>query len=244
LVLSREDAVALAARLLAARYPQAEAGLAAGSFIRGGAVEGSDLDFVVLMAAHDRSWRESLVFEGVPVDVFVHDAETLRLYWRKDIEAGKPAMLTMTREGVVVGPNHALAEGLKVEAEAIYAAGLPALDAAAIDRWRMLLTDRMDDLKNARPWPELMATGVWLHMATGDFVLRANQRWGATAKWVPRTLAAFDPALADAHAAAFEAFFARREAAAVIAFVEDVLAPFGGPLFDGYRADGEGVKDG
>jgi hypothetical protein len=36
---------------------------------------------------------------------------------------------------------------------------------------------------------------------------------------------------------AFEALFAHLDPASFIAFAEDQLAPFGGPLFDGYRSD-------
>src|SRR5579864_2219142 len=109
-ILSTAEAVQLAVRILRARYPQADAGLAAGSLVRGNAVAGSDLDLVVLFAQLPNARRESFVLESVPVDAFVHDPATLRLYFRKDVDAGRPAMLTMTREGVIVGPRPAAAE--------------------------------------------------------------------------------------------------------------------------------------
>ena len=238
-ILSRSEAVELAARLLAARYPQADAGFAAGSFVRGNAVPRSDLDLVVLMPEIETSWRESLIFEGVPVDVFVHDPDTLRLYLQKDVDARKPAMLTMTREGVIVGPRPAPAEALKAEAEAIYAKGPPPFSPEELERFRFMISDRIDDLRDERPWPEQVGTAVWLHMVLSEFILQANGRWAATAKWTPRALAAYDPAVEAAFTAAFEALFERRDVAPVIAFAEAVLAPFGGPLFDGYKATGE-----
>ena len=70
-----------------------------------------------------------------------------------------------------------------------------------------------------------------------DFILRANGRWAATAKWIPRALTVFDPALAAVFDAAFADLFERRDTGPLISFAEQTLAPFGGRLFDGYRAD-------
>jgi hypothetical protein len=80
------------------------------------------------------------------------------------------------------------------------------------------------------PWP-------WLYPALADFILRTNGRWAATAKWIPRALAAFDPALAATFDAAFADLFERRDTGPLIGFAEQSLAPFGGRLFNGYRAD-------
>jgi hypothetical protein len=113
----------------------------------------------------------------------------------------------------------------------------PALDQDAIDLFRYLITSRVEDLQDRRPWPEVMATGAWLHLVLADFILRANGRWAATAKWVPRALAGFDPALAATFDAAFADLFERRDTGPLIRFAEQALAPFGGRLFDGYRAD-------
>jgi hypothetical protein len=233
-ILTAEDAEQLARRVLAERYPDADAGFAAGSLVRGGATESSDLDLVVLFERLPNAYRQSFVFEGTPVDAFVHDPETLRAFFGKDVEAGKSAMLTMVVEGRIVGPRPGPAEAMKAEAEPILAGGLPPLDQGAIDLFRYLITSRIED---RRPWPEVIATAAWLHPALGDFVLRANGRWAATAKWVPRALAGFDPEVAAAFEAAFADLFERRDAGPLIRFAEQALAPFGGRLFDGYRAD-------
>jgi hypothetical protein len=235
-ILTAIEAAQLAARVLEARYPEAQAGFAAGSFVRGGATAASDLDLVVLFAALPNAWRESFVFEGVPVDAFVHDAETLRAFMQKDVDAGKPAMLTMLREARVVGPKPDSAAALRAEAEAIYAKGPPRFDDEAMGLWRYTISSRLEDLEDPRPWPEIVATGAWLYAALADFILRVHGRWAGTGKWVPRSLAAFDPAVEARFSAAFAALFERRDPAPVIAFGEHTLAPFGGRLFDGYAA--------
>jgi hypothetical protein len=235
-ILSANDAVQLAARVLQARYPEAQAGFAAGSFVRGGATAASDLDLVVLFAALPNAWRESFIFEGVPVDAFVHDPETLRAFMLKDVEAGKPAMLTMLSEARIVGPNPDAAGPLRAVAEATYAKGPPRFDDEEMNRWRYLISSRVEDLEDPRPWPEMVATGAWLHAVLADFIMRAHGRWAATGKWIPRTLAAFDPAVEARFSAAFEALFERRDVAGVIAFTDELLAPFGGRLIAGYAA--------
>jgi hypothetical protein len=236
-ILSADDAERLAGRVLAERYPNADAGFAAGSLVRGGATETSDLDLVVLFDRLPNAYRESFFFEGLPVDAFVHDPETLRAFFGKDVEAGKSAMLTMVTEGRIVGPRPAPAEAMKAEAAGILAGGPPPLGQVNLDLFRYLITSRIEDLEDPRPWPEVLATAAWLHPVLSDFVLRANGRWAATAKWIPRTLTAFDPAFAAAFDAVFAEFFERRDAAPLIRFTEQTLAPFGGRLFDGYRAD-------
>ena len=236
-ILTADEAARLAERVLAARYPGADSGLAAGSFVRGGATATSDLDLVVLFGRLPNAWRESFVFEGVPVDAFVHDPETLRAFFGKDVEAGKSAMLTMAVEGRIVGPDPAPAQAMKTEAQAILASGPPPFDQTQLDLFRYGITSRIEDLEDERPWPEVLATGAWLHLALADFILRANGRWAATGKWVPRALAGFDPKLAAAFDASFADLFERRDAGPLIRFAEQALAPFGGRLFDGYRAE-------
>jgi hypothetical protein len=236
LILSANDAAQLAVRVLQARYPEAQAGFAAGSFVRGGATAASDLDLVVLFAALPNAWRESFVSEGVPVDAFVHDPETLRAFMLKDVETGKPAMLTMLSEALIVGPNPGAAAPLRAEAQATYAKGPPRFNDDEMGLWRYTISSRLEDLEDPRPWPEIVATGAWLYAALADFTLRVHGRWAGTGKWVPRTLAAFDPAAEARFSAAFTALFERRDPAPVIAFGEHALAPFGGRLFAGYVA--------
>ena len=151
--LTADDAVRLAEQVLTARYPLADAGLAAGSLVRGEATATSDLDLIVLFSALPNAWRESFVFDGVPVDAFVHDPETLRAFFGKDIDAGKSAMLTMAVEGRIVGPRPEEAEAMKAEARTLLDRGPPPFDNAALDLFRYGITSHIEDLQDPRPWP-------------------------------------------------------------------------------------------
>ena len=66
---------------MAARYPDADSLFLAGSITRGEATATSDLDLVVLFPFLERSFRESFVHRGWPVEVFAHDEETIEYYF-------------------------------------------------------------------------------------------------------------------------------------------------------------------
>jgi hypothetical protein len=235
-MLTATEVEQLAARVLAARFPDAEAGFAAGSIVRGQGTPGSDLDLVVLYERLPNARREAFRFEGLPVDVFIHDGETLRWTFQADLDAGKPAYLTMAAEGRIVGPRQDEARGLQARARELLRAGPPPLSDDQREQFRFLITDRIGDLRDRRSAGEWIATGAWLYLVMADFILRSRGEWAATAKWIPRTLATVDPALEAAFARAFDDLFTRGDPAALIAFAEETLAPFGGLLFEGYEA--------
>jgi hypothetical protein len=236
-ILSLEAAEAMAGRVLAARYPDADAALLTGSNARGEATAGSDLDLIVLYRELPRARRESFMFEDMPVEVFLHDPETLAWYFNADREAGRPGMHNMVAEGRSVGPRPAFAERLRAQARAGLAAGPPPFKPEQLDLFRYHITDRINDLRDEREPAEVVATGVWLYDALASLILRGRGRWMGTGKWIPRHLKAFDPGLERRFSTAFEALFARCDAGPVIALAEAELAPHGGLLFDGYRSE-------
>ena len=82
------------------RYPAADSLLLAGSVMRGEATATSDLDIVVLFPHVARSFRESFVHRGWPVDVFAHDIETIEYYFiEQDRKSGVGAIMWMGGQG-------------------------------------------------------------------------------------------------------------------------------------------------
>ena len=59
------------------RYGDAAVVLAAGALMRGQGTAYSDLDLVVIYERLPVAYRESFRFQGLPVEAFVHDPETL-----------------------------------------------------------------------------------------------------------------------------------------------------------------------
>jgi hypothetical protein len=101
---------------------------------------------------------------------------------------------------------------------------------------RYNVTDRLGDLRDPRPMEEFAALGVQLYDPISELILRGAGRWAANGKWIPRTLRACDPVTADRFIAAFEQLYVAKDPAPLIAFAEEVLAPHGGLLFEGYES--------
>ncbi len=119
----RAVAVAAAEAALAARYPAARFGLAAGSIMRGEGTTGSDIDLVVVFDQLDAAWRESFIVDGFPVEAFVHDGETLNWFSDADIATGRPAIVQMVAEGVGIGRDRQGAQDAQSRAAALLALG-------------------------------------------------------------------------------------------------------------------------
>jgi len=235
-MLTPDEAKALAERVLAERYPQADAGFAAGSIVRGEATAGSDLDLVVLFPALPHVRRECFTCEGTPVETFLHDPETLAWAFRDEAQLGRCAMTNMVAESRVCGPRPAVGTRWRQRARRRLARGPPPMDAARRDLLRYHVTDRIGDLRDPRPAEELPALGVQLYDPISELILRGAGQWAGNGKWIPRRLRALDPELADAFLAAFDALYAQRDPAPLIALAERALEPHGGWLFEGYKS--------
>jgi hypothetical protein len=225
-----------ATRLWRERYPSAIALFCAGSVIRGEDTAHSDLDIVVLFERVPNAWRESLVLDGWPVELFVHDPETLAHFVERDVARRQPSLPSMVAEAIVVPAPSPESDRIQAWARNILA-NPPLVSAATLDDQRYLISDALDDLRDPRPRSELVAIAVHLHDLLGAFMLKSRGRWSATGKHLPRLLQDLDPTTADAFQHAFDALLTSSDPTPLITFTERVLEPFGGPLFDGYRSD-------
>ena len=100
---SPAEALRLARAVFHARYGGAAFAYAAGSIMRGQGTILSDIDLVVVFDHVEAACRESFVVEGVPVEAFVHDRETLAWFVDDDVAQGRPVILTMIAEGTIIG---------------------------------------------------------------------------------------------------------------------------------------------
>jgi hypothetical protein len=232
------DVLAAARLVMSQRYPDAAVAFAAGSLVRGEGTAYSDLDLVVVYPTLPAAYRESFRFQGLPVEVFVHDPETLEYFFvEMDAASGIPALPQMVVEGHEVPAATDLSGRLKARAAAIIGAGPPRLDAETERRRRYLLTDLLDDLRGWRSADELMACGARLFEDLADYHLRAAGRWSAKGKAIPVALRRADAALCAEYCAAFESLFGAKEIGPVVRLAEELLQSNGGLLFEGYRSD-------
>jgi nucleotidyltransferase-like protein len=220
------------------RYPDATATFAAGSLVRGEGTTYSDLDLVVIYPCVSCAYRESFRFERLPVEAFVHDAETLNYFLTEfDRASGVPSLAQMVLEGVEIpGPNDT-SRSLKALAASVMAAGPPVLSPVDRERRRYGITDLLDDLRAPRSPEEQAATGALLFPALADYYFRTRRLWSATGKTIPRALLRVDAVLSARFSRSFEDLFRRGESDAVIALADELLRPDGGLLFDGYRLE-------
>jgi hypothetical protein len=227
-----------ATSIVTSRYPGAIAAFAAGSLVRGDATAYSDLDLVVVFRALPNAYRESFRFDALPVEAFVHDAETLKFFFVDvDARAGIPALPQMVLEGIEVPTSTPESRAFKALAKSVIDTGPPALTDDALRQMRYEISDALDDIRAPRSYEEAVATGAGLLEALANLYFRGNGRWSAAGKSIPRKLALADPGLAARFNSAFEALFRRGDAGPVVALGDDLLLTIGGPLFDGYKRD-------
>jgi hypothetical protein len=230
-----EEARHIAEKVVCDRYSDAVCAFAAGSIFRGEGTVLSDIDLVVIYSNVENAYRESLTVDGCPVEAFVHDPDTLRYFLHKDREEAHTPIAAMVSEGLALPNETQLSETLREEARNFLNAGPPPLKPDAIERMRYEITDAVDDLRGQRPMTEMVGCGVALYGRLGRFILRTRSEWDASGKWLPRLIARNDPQLAMRFDRAFLDLFCAGNPDAVISLAEEVLRPYGGFLFAGYR---------
>jgi hypothetical protein len=224
-----------AKKLLVERYPDFECAFAAGSLMRGEGTAFSDIDFVVIYAKVEHARRESLVYHGWPIEVFIHDPETLQYFFEEfDRKSGIPSLPNMVSEGVLIPDSHPNGEKYRALANDILKKGPPALSEDSIKNSRYMITDALDDLRAPRNRNEIVGTGVKLYEELANFYLRSKNLWASHPKYLVKTLAKHDPQLAREYESAFEKLFKNNDSTELFALAEKILAPTGGALFAGF----------
>ena len=219
------------------RYAGARVVFLAGSVMRGEATPTSDLDIVVVYEKLPNAYREAFVHGGWPVEAFIHDAGTLEHFFDDDRRRGIPALMSMVAEGVEVPEASEFSAGLKRRAVELLEAGPPAWDEEELTLRRYRLTDWVDDLRFPRSEEELLATGAYLYQDAAEFYFRTRGLWSAHSKTIPRRLRRADADFAERFLRAFDALFTEKRPEPVAALAGELLEPFGGFLFEGFRKE-------
>lgn len=230
------DPLDTARRLVAERFPAARAAWLSGSVVAGRATATSDLDVVVVLDEVEVH-RESLQYDGWPVELFVHTAASVRASVAKDRARRRPTMGRLVAEGVSLLGDRG--SDLELECRAALDAGPEPVDQAELDAQRYRLTDLLDDIAGGGPPEEQAAVAVSVWQAAAELRLLAAGRWSGSGKWLVRELADHD---ADAgtdyatrlHGALVAALTGNGQP--LVDVSDAVLAQAGGRLWAGYRA--------
>lgn len=195
---------ALVERFIDAAYPGATIAVVAGSTARGERTGTSDIDLLLLgdalfTADGQRSEAATHAFEGEILEVFAYTPDGFREWAERGVAQYRPVIVHMLVEGVPVRDDGRLGD-LRREWGAVLDAG-PELDEQESRFRRYVITDVLDDLRDATDPLEQRAVASVLFERIAELMLLTAHRWIATGKWLPRRLRSLSPERAEALAA-------------------------------------------
>lgn len=231
--LQRLPAKKAAKKIIEKYFPNCDGAILAGSVVRGQESSTSDLDIVVFDSKLPASYRESFFDLEWPVELFCHNLESYQAFFKSDCERARPCLPRMIAEGVIL-KDKGILDGIKEEAEILLHAGPEKWDKATIKLKRYFLTDVLDDFIGTTNRSEAIFVAGHLANLAAEFVLRTNNKWIGSSKWVFRSLAEYDEEYAIEFTKAFDLFYKTDDKRRVIHIVEGILDPHGGRLFEGF----------
>ena len=190
----RPPAAETARALVAERYPEAIQAWLAGSTTTGRATETSDLDITVLLDVGAEVHRESLEYDGWPVELFVHTAASIEFFVAKDLAQRHPTMARLVASGVPLLGDSRSDGGADVRRRCVEVLerGPGPVPEADLELMRYGLTDLLDDLVGAGSGAEATAVAIGVWRAAAELALAAADTWQGTGKWLVRELRELD----------------------------------------------------
>ncbi|HEY4418282.1 MAG TPA: nucleotidyltransferase domain-containing protein [Pseudonocardia sp.] len=155
-----------AKRLVTERFPEAVAAMLGGSSANGGTTASSDLDIVVIVPGPPAPYRETLMYDGRLVELFVHTVESARTFVDREVTARRSPLLQMCGASVLLVGHDDVGTQLRGDARRLIAAGPPALSARERDDRRYLITTLVEDLLDAVDDEEVAFTGAAIGAST------------------------------------------------------------------------------
>jgi hypothetical protein len=216
-------------------FPACEVAYLAGSVVRGEETESSDLDIIIFDSSVGESYRQSLFEYEWPIEVFVHNMFSYKNFFRNDKDRARPSLPQMCAEGIILRDT-GQASKIKNEALQLLKAGPTPWKSIEIEKARYHLTDLLNDLEGSTNGIEDLFIVSKLADITHEFVLRVNGHWIGEGKWIIRALKEYNEPFAVRFAKVFDTYYSTRSKIGVIEFVDEVIAPFGGRLFEGYSS--------
>ncbi|MGH3385840.1 MAG: nucleotidyltransferase domain-containing protein [Nocardioidaceae bacterium] len=239
--MARPDPTDTARALVADRFATARAAWLGGSVVRDNATTTSDLDITVLLPGPPAPFRESLLHDGWPVELFVHTETSLAHYRGTDLARRQPTLMRLVGDSLVLFDVDGSGARLQADCRAQVAAGPEPLTANELASARYAVTDLLDDLAGATEQGERTAVAAALWQQAAELLLTGARRWSGTGKGLLRDVRAFDRATGSTHADALVAGLhaaTAGEIALLCQVSEQILDLYGGRLFAGHRLDG------
>jgi predicted nucleotidyltransferase len=228
-----------ARRFVEAHFSECYVAFVASSVLKGEGTDTSDLDIVIITDREDAPFRQSFVWEGWPVEAFVHTETSYLDFFARASGRYEPSLEMMCVEGVVLRDRDGLAARIKESARRELEAGPEPLTQRELDRLRYTITNLIDDLTGSVRPEESFFIAHSLAEESVKLVLLRNGRWLGKGKWVLRALRRFDPGMAERLSSALARFCSSGRKEDLIDFADAAMEPVGGRLFEGYYDSGK-----
>lgn len=227
------EPIKAAKQLINILFPNCQGALLAGSVVRGQITRTSDLDIIIFDKTLHTSYRESIIDFDWKIEVFAHNLTSYKDFFKSDYERARPSMPRMVSEGIIL-KDDGIINSIKKEAKEILDKGPEEWSVETIKTKQYFISDALDDFIGCSNRAEEIFVANTLAELVSEFVLRTNRKWIGTSKWIVRSLRHYDEEFANHFVEAFDIFYKTGDKNPVIQLVEDILKPFGGPLFDGF----------
>ncbi|MGY0235239.1 nucleotidyltransferase domain-containing protein [Longispora urticae] len=226
----RPEPVPAATALVHERFPAARWAIVTGSVLTPARTPYSDLDvYVVLPDGPPAPYRESFLWQGWPVELFVNDEASFTGFLESELVERRPITASMVAAGTLILDGDGSFARVRADCARRLAAGPAPLTRADLDFRRYGITDQLDDLAGCADPHEAAMIALHLIRDAAGLALAAAGRWQANGKWLYRELRAADPDLAARLMAA------RDDHDVLAEVVREILDRVGGPLWTGFR---------
>ncbi|UOQ48712.1 nucleotidyltransferase domain-containing protein [Gracilibacillus caseinilyticus] len=222
-------------------FPECQGAILAGSVVRGEDTETSDLDLVIFDKKLASSYRESMFDFGWPIEIFVHNLTFYKYFMEMDCKSAKPSMPRMISEGIIL-KDEGIIESIKKEAADMLVKGPEKWTDNIIRTKRYFITDALDDFTGSNNRAEDIFIANTLAQLIHEFILRTNGRWIGSSKWIVRALNDYNENFTERFVDAFDVYYRTGEKGKIVKLVDNVLAPYGGRLFEGFCMGKGSVK--
>jgi len=182
----------LVERFISTHFPAASIAVIAGSTSRGERTASSDIDLLLigedLFDDAGSSMAATYAFGGEIFEVFAYTGAGFEEWARRSIAQHRPVIVHMLVEGMPLRTDEEFA-ALRAGWSAILAAG-PTVEAKELEFRRYVITDVLDDLRDAVDPLERQVLAATLFEKTAELMLLTEHRWIGTGKYLPRRLRA------------------------------------------------------
>jgi predicted nucleotidyltransferase len=226
------NALEMATSVVVEQFPDALVAVLAGSAAVGTATATSDLDIVVVIAGPPAPYRETIRVDGVPVELFVHTADSLAYWYDRERAESRCTLAHMLATGIAL--TGAEAEATQAAARRWVEAGPARWTPDQLEYRRYALTDALDDLLGTSDPDERDAVAGQVLLMVVELALNLRGSWQGRGKWVVRQIRAADAGLAATLMSAHREAVATGHVSHLADVCEGVLDEAGGRLTEGF----------